>query len=82
MWWDCFQRTFLLQYCHDKNKTQKICDDAVDDFLVALKFVPDWFVTNKMIAKLDSALFSNNYIDLGDLDSGFATLAIKTSKFQ
>ena len=25
------------------------CDEAVDDCLAALKFVPDWFVTSKMI---------------------------------
>ena len=26
-------------------------DEAADHFLVALKFIPDWFVTSKMIKK-------------------------------
>ena len=28
-----------------------MCDKAVDDFLSALKFVTDWFASNKMIKK-------------------------------
>ena len=34
-------------------------DKAVDAFLPTSKFVPDWFVTSKMIKKLDHELFSN-----------------------
>ena len=26
-----------------------MCDEAIDDFLPTLNFVPDWFVTSKMI---------------------------------
>ena len=40
---------FKLKYCHDRYKTQEMCIRAVDDFLQALKFVPEWFVTSKMI---------------------------------
>ena len=29
-----------------------MCDKAADDSLAALKFIPDWFVTNKMLEKL------------------------------
>ena len=39
-----------------------MCDKAVNCCLLALKFVPDWFVMNKMMEKLDSAVFSNDYI--------------------
>ena len=28
---------FKLKYCHDRYKTQQMCDEAVDDFLAALK---------------------------------------------
>ena len=28
-----------------------MCVEAVDDCLAALKFIPDWFVTSKMIKK-------------------------------
>ena len=41
---------FKLKYCHDRYKTQEMCNKAVDDFLPALKFLPEWFVTNKMIS--------------------------------
>ena len=40
---------------------------------LALKFVPDWFVTNKMIEKLDNAVSSNDHIIFGDIDSDTAT---------
>ena len=40
---------FLLVYCPDKYKTQRMCDKSVDDSLAALKLIPDWFVTSKMI---------------------------------
>ena len=57
-----YEETFLIKYCHDKYKTQEMCDIAFDDFLLALKFVPNWFVTSNMIEKLDFALFSNDDI--------------------
>ena len=31
----------MLKYCLDRYKTQEICDEAVDAFLPALKFVFD-----------------------------------------
>ena len=51
--------------------TQKVCDKAVENFLLALKFVPYRFVTSMMIKKRDTAVFS---IVFGDLDSDFVTL--------
>ena len=40
---------FMLKHCLDRHKTQELCDKAVDDFLPTLKFILDWFVTNKII---------------------------------
>ena len=39
----------MLKYCLDRHNTQKMCDEVVDDFLPALKFVTDWFVRGKML---------------------------------
>ena len=39
-----------------------MCDKAVDDFLPTLNFVPDWFVTSKMIKKLFTALHADENI--------------------
>ena len=39
-----------------------MCDKAVDDFLPALKFVPDWFVTSEMIKELLAALYADDNI--------------------
>ena len=39
-----------------------MCDEAVDDCLAALKFVPDCFVTSKKREKLDNALHANDDI--------------------
>ena len=40
---------FLIVYCSDRYKTQRMCDDAVDDSLAALKFVPHCFWALKFI---------------------------------
>ena len=37
-------------------------DEAVDDCLTALKFVPNCFVTKKMLKQLYDALFANDDI--------------------
>ena len=48
---------FMLKYCLDRYKMQEMSHKSFDDFLPALKFVPDWFVTCKMIKKFYNALF-------------------------
>ena len=42
---------FILKYCVDRYNTQEMRDKAVDAFLPALKFVPDWFLTKKNLLK-------------------------------
>ena len=37
-----------------------MCDEAVDDSLAALKFIPDWFVTSKIIKKLYTAIYADD----------------------
>ena len=39
-----------------------MCDKAVDDCLAALKLVPDWFVTSKIIEILFTALYADDNI--------------------
>ena len=41
-------------------------------YLLALKFVPDWFITN-MIEKRDSVVFSDDYVVFDVQESDFAT---------
>ena len=41
----------LIVYYTDICKNQRMCDEAINDCLAALKPVPDWFVTSKMIEK-------------------------------
>ena len=53
-----------------------MCDKPVDACLPALKFVSDWFVTSKMLAKFDDAVFSNDDIDLDDKHSDIVTFFI------
>ena len=38
---------FLIVYCPDKYKTLRMCNQAVNDPLVALKLIPNWFVIPK-----------------------------------
>ena len=44
----------MLVYSPDKYKTQRMCDEVVDDSLAALTFVHDWFVTSKIFERLDN----------------------------
>ena len=46
-----------------------MCEKAVDVCLPALTFVPDWFITNKMLEKRDDIVFSNNDIVFVNEDS-------------
>ena len=39
----------MLIYFPDRYKTQKMCNEAVNDCMVALKFILDWFVTSKCL---------------------------------
>ena len=48
---------------------QQMCGKAGDDCLDALKFVRDWFVTNKMIKILFTALYADEIILYFDEDS-------------
>ena len=50
-----------------------MCNEAVDDSLTALKLIPDWFVTSKMIKKLYTALYANENILYFNQDSGDVT---------
>ena len=70
----------MLKYCLKRNKTQEMCDEAIDAFLQALKFVPDWFVTNEMLQKLDN-VFSNDDMDLDDIDFFSDGVSIVTIDF-
>ena len=56
------QLLLLIVYCSDKYESQKMRDDVVDDCVAALKFIPDWFVTNKILEKNDNALYANDDI--------------------
>ena len=42
--------------------------------MIVSKFVPDWFVTNKLLEKIDDLVLSNNDIDLEVIDSDIATV--------
>ena len=48
-------------------------DEAVDDSLAALKFIPDWFVRSKMIKKLFIALYVDDGLLFFDEDFGHVT---------
>ena len=57
---------FYANILPDRYKT--MCDEAFDDYLAALKFIPDWFVTNKILEKFHDALLTNDDILFFDED--------------
>ena len=54
-----YEDSFSIRYVLDQYKTQQMCDEAVNDYLAALKFVPDWLITYKMIKILFSAFYAD-----------------------
>ena len=67
------EEPFILKHCIDRHKTQETHDKAVDALLLALKFVPGYFVTNEVLEKLDNVVFSNDDIFFVDVDSDVVT---------
>ena len=57
-----FGDSFMIVYWTNKYKTQRMCDEAVDNCLAALKFVSDWFVSSKMLEKFDNTLHAKDDI--------------------
>ena len=53
---------FSIRYIPDKYKTRQMWDEAVDDCLTALKFVPNWFVTSKTVKILFTAFYTDENI--------------------
>ena len=47
-----------------------MCDKAVDDSLVILRLIPDWFVASKMVKKLFTALYADKNIHYFNEDYG------------
>lgn len=39
-----------------------MCNKVVDYFISGIKFLPDWFVTSKMIKKLFTVLYTDDNI--------------------
>ena len=66
-----FLKILLYQNSPDRYKARRMCDKAGDSYLLAVKFVPDWFVLSKIIEKHDNAVFSDKNIVFGDLKSDF-----------
>ena len=58
-----------------------MCDKAVDDGLAALKFVPDWFDSSKLIKKLCTALYSDKNILYFHEDSSNVIFCLMESVF-
>ena len=66
--------SFLFDFVPDRYKSQEMCDKAVDDFLPALKFVPKWFITSKLVKKLYYASSDDDDILPFDEDSDFLVM--------
>ena len=75
---------FSIRYVPDQYNTPEICDKALDDCLSALKFVPGWFLTSKIIKTLFPALdtgenvlcFNEDYGNAAFTSNGISILNI------
>ena len=67
-----FKEPFILKYCHDRHKTQEMCDKAVDIFYQHYNLFLTTLLQIKCFKKLDNDVFSNNIVFLY-ADSDFVT---------
>ena len=51
------KESFVLKLYLIKYQSHKMCEEVVNAHLPLLKFVHDWFVTNKMLKNLDNVVF-------------------------
>ena len=65
---EIFEDPFMLMYCPNRYKTQKMCDKAADDCLVALRLIPNWFVTSRILEKFLHSLLAKDDIIFFDED--------------
>ena len=63
-----FEDPFSIRYVREQYKTQQMYNEAVDDCLAVLKFVPDWIVASKMSKRKEIDIFNTcfNTINLGN----------------
>ena len=55
-----------------------MCDKAVDDFLPTLNFLPDWFVTSKMLKRISACLYADeNILYFGEGFGNFVFIIMK-----
>ena len=57
--------------CPDKYIAQRMCDEGVNDFLAALRLIPNWFVARKMIKNRYIALYAYDNIIYFNESSGY-----------
>ena len=69
---------FMLIHCPSRYKTQKMHDKTVDDYLVTLKFILDWFVTSKVLENFHDTLLT--YSDILFFDVDFSKVAFFANK--
>ena len=52
----------MLMHCLNEFQSHVMSKEAVNTCLSLLKFLPDWFVMNKILKDLDDAVFFNDNI--------------------
>ena len=62
------EESFMIIYCPYRYKTQNMCNKAAADCLKALKLIPDWFVTSKM---LHSPMMTYSFLMKTDVELRF-----------
>ena len=50
---------YLIVYCSDQYNFQIMCNITADYSAAALKLIPNWFVTSKMMKNLFTALYTD-----------------------
>ena len=47
-----YENLFMPICCPNRHRFQKLCNEVADDCPGAFEFIPDWFVTSKMLEKI------------------------------
>ena len=49
--------------CPDRYKTLEMCEKVIDSYIVALKFVSNWFVNSTTYPYIDCYTYNNTHND-------------------
>ena len=70
----------MVIYCPNRYKTERIYDEAVDDCMKTLKFIPNWFDASKILEKFHDTLLHEDFTKVTFFSDQVGILAVDVDR--